>query len=212
MTGGKNKNTAARRERKRPLYFQKISCGDHGTQTRQCYRSEKGEKNLPKDLRKGKKHTISIYVDSKTAEDGCFCRERNMERKHPDKFCGKAVSDQRRNVIVKRINAKHNNGDRVICVTERGKHRFYYQPVGTSRRFWLFDTRRFSGSVFAFFRKNGRNMGDNGFSLTVKELYRSSKSRNCKISKIMERIPGQVEYVIRENISDEYEYRSEEAS
>ena len=135
----------------------------------------------------------------------------DMEGKHPDNFCGKAVSDQRRDVIVKRINAKHHNGDRVICVTERDKHRFYYQPVGTSRRFWLFDTRRFSGSVFAFFRKNGRNMGDKGFGLTMKELYKISKSRNCKISKIMERISGQVEYVIRENFADEYEYRSEEA-
>ncbi len=111
---------------------------------------------------------------------------------------------------MKRINVKHNNKDRVICVTERDKHRFYYQPVGTSSRFWLFDTRRFSGSVFAFFRKNGRNLSDEGFSLTVKELYGIGRSRNCKINKIMDRIPGQAEYVLRENFADEYE--SKEAS
>ena len=32
---------------------------------------------------------------------------------------------------MKKINAKHDNKDRVICVTVTGKHRFYYQPAGT---------------------------------------------------------------------------------
>ena len=48
---------------------------------------------------------------------------------------------------MKRINAKHDNKDRVICVTVTGKHRFYYQPAGTRERIWLFDTKAFYGSV-----------------------------------------------------------------
>lgn len=61
--------------------------------------------------------------------------------------------------IMKKINTNHdNNKDRIICVSELGKHKFYYQPVGTRARFWLFDTKDFSGSVFAFFRKYGRSL------------------------------------------------------
>ena len=65
---------------------------------------------------------------------------------------------------MKKINAKHDNKDRVICVTVTGKHRFYYQPAGTRERIWLFDTKAFYGSVFGFFRKNGRNLEGTGFS------------------------------------------------
>ena len=31
-----------------------------------------------------------------------------------------------------------DNKDRIICVSDSGKHRFYYQPVGTRDRLWLF--------------------------------------------------------------------------
>ena len=59
-------------------------------------------------------------------------------------------------IIMKRINMKHDNKDRIICVTETtGKHKFYFQSAGTKERLWLFDTKSFSGSVFAFFRKYG---------------------------------------------------------
>lgn len=68
---------------------------------------------------------------------------------------------------MKKINTNHDNKDRIICVSETGKHKFYYQPVGTKERLWLFDTKSFSGSVFAFFRKYGRNLDGIGFSMTV---------------------------------------------
>lgn len=100
---------------------------------------------------------------------------------------------------MKKINKKHDNKDRIICVTDIGKHKFYYQPVGTKERFWLFDTKNFSGSVFAFFRKHGRNLDGIGFSMTIKELYEVGNGHNVKISKIMDRIPVQIEYVLREN-------------
>lgn len=93
---------------------------------------------------------------------------------------------------------KTDNKDRIICVTVVGKHRFYYQPVNTKERMWLFDTKDFSGSVFGFFRKYGRNLEDVGFSLTIRELHSLSNNHNVKIAKILDRIPTQVEYAIRE--------------
>ena len=101
--------------------------------------------------------------------------------------------------LMKKINMKHDNKDRIICVSDFGKHRFYYQPVGTRDRLWLFDTKNYSGSVFAFFRKYGRCLDGIGFSMTVKEMYEAGNNHNAKITKILDRIPGQVEYVLREN-------------
>lgn len=100
---------------------------------------------------------------------------------------------------MKKIKMNHNNKDRIICVSDIGKHKFYYQPVGTKEHLWLFDTKNFSGSVFAFFRKHGRNLDGVGFSMTIKELYEVSNCHNVKITKILERIPAQVEYVLRES-------------
>ena len=101
---------------------------------------------------------------------------------------------------MKRIKMKHDNKDRIICISEERKnHTFYYQPAGTSEQIWLFTTKRFSHSVFVFFYKYGRCLDGVGFSLTLKELYEFGNNHNPKISKIFERIPMQVEYVLREN-------------
>ena len=35
--------------------------------------------------------------------------------------------------------------------------------------------------------------------MTVKEMYEIGNNHNAKITKILDRIPGQVEYVLREN-------------
>ena len=99
---------------------------------------------------------------------------------------------------MKKINKKHDNKDRIICVSEIGKHKFYYQPVGTKDRLWLFNTKNFSRSVSVFFCKYGRCLDGIGFSITIKELYEIGNNHNVKIAKILERIPAQVEYVIRE--------------
>ncbi len=99
---------------------------------------------------------------------------------------------------MKKINMQHDNKDRVICVSETGKHKFYFQSAGTKERLWLFDTKDFSGSVFAFFRKNGRNLEDIGFSMTLRELYEAGCSHNDKINRVLDRIPAQVDYVLRE--------------
>lgn len=104
---------------------------------------------------------------------------------------------------MRKINAKYDNSDRVVCVSIPGKHEFYYQPASTRERIWLFDTKDFSGSIFDYFRDKGRNMNDRGFSLTIKELYEFKKYRDHKLATVMKRIPGQIEYVIRERTENE---------
>lgn len=102
---------------------------------------------------------------------------------------------------MKKIKAKFNSKDRIVCVTIPGGHQFFYQPFGTKDRYWLFDVKDFSGSIFAYFRNHGRNLNDLGYSITLNELYYEFKGyRNPKLSKLVERIPSQVEYVIREYI------------
>ena len=93
-----------------------------------------------------------------------------------------------------------NQKDRIVCVTVAGAHKFYYQPSKFKERLYLFTTKDFSGSIFAYFRDNGRCMGGRGFSLTIKELYEDRKMyRNPKIGKIFDRLPGMIDYVLREN-------------
>ena len=104
---------------------------------------------------------------------------------------------------MRKINAKYDNSDRVVCVSIPGKHEFYYQPADTRERIWLFDTKDFSGSIFDYFRDKGRNMNDRGFSLTIKELYEFKKYYDHKLATVMKRIPGQVEYAIRERSENE---------
>ena len=97
-------------------------------------------------------------------------------------------------------NSLANQKDRVVCVTVKGAHKFYYQPSKSKERLYLFTTEDFSGSIFAYFRDNGRCMGGRGFSLTIKELYEDRKMyRNPKIGKIFDRLPGIIDYVLREN-------------
>ena len=96
---------------------------------------------------------------------------------------------------IKAVN--RNDNDRIICVTADGRHDFYYQPVGSKRRHWLVSC-SFSGSIFAYFRDKGRNMDGLGFSLTIRELYRFRSYGNAKLAHLMERIPGQVDYVLDE--------------
>ena len=102
---------------------------------------------------------------------------------------------------MKRIkNSSVNPKDRIVCVTVKGAHKFYYQPCKSKERLYLFTTEDFSGSIFAYFRDNGRCMGGRGFSLTIKELYEDRKMyRNPKIGKIFDRLPGMIDYVLREN-------------
>lgn len=102
---------------------------------------------------------------------------------------------------MKKINASINQKDRIVCEAIPGALVFYYQPAGTKDRVQLFEAEAFSGSVWAYFRDHGRNMNDRGFSITIKQLYEFKEYRNAKLAHIINRIPAQVEYVIREHIS-----------
>ena len=101
---------------------------------------------------------------------------------------------------MKKIKASFDQKDRVVCVTEQGYHEFYYQPVGSKTRILLFVTDEFSGSVWAYFRDRGRNMGGRGFSLTIRELYDFKLYHNAKLTRIINRIPVMIDYVLRERL------------
>lgn len=113
----------------------------------------------------------------------------------------KTVGEYKEEVKMKKINnSSVNQKDRIVCLTVTGAHKFYYQPFKTKERFYLFSTEVFSGSIFAYFRDNGRCMGGRGFSLTIKEIYEDRKMyRNPKIGKIFDRLPGMIDYILREN-------------
>ena len=97
---------------------------------------------------------------------------------------------------MKKINTAHSGKDRIICVTT-DKHRFYYQPAAAKERYWLFDTAGVTVAVGAFFRSRGIRTGSNGFSLTLDELYRARACRGRVLAHVLERIPAQVDYVLK---------------
>lgn len=103
---------------------------------------------------------------------------------------------------MKKINAKCNQKDRVICVTEKCTHKFYYKPVDSKERILLFAT-KFSLSVLEHFREKGRSTDGNGYEMTLREFYKFKDFHNYKLSKLMERIPLMIEYVIREYFTTE---------
>lgn len=103
---------------------------------------------------------------------------------------------------MKKINAKFSQKDRVICVTEQGTHKFYYKPADSKERTLLFAT-DFSRSVLDYFRNKGRSTDNNGYEITLRELYAFKDFRNHKLSKLMERIPLMIKYVIHEYLTSE---------
>lgn len=102
---------------------------------------------------------------------------------------------------MRKIRGNFNQKDRIICVTVHGGHEFYYQPVGSTERIWLFETEDFSGSIFAYFRDKGRTVDGRGFGLTIKQMYEFKEFQNVKLCKLFtDRIPKMVEYVVRERL------------
>ena len=88
-----------------------------------------------------------------------------------------------------------NSKDRIICVTTTDQHEFFYQPYKSNNPIFLFRTQKFFGSVFAHFHKKGRAMSVKGWGITCGELYKFDR-RNFKLTEIMERIAGTVNYVV----------------
>ncbi len=88
-----------------------------------------------------------------------------------------------------------NSKDRIICVTTTDQHEFFYQPYKSNTPIFLFRTQKFFGSVFAHFHNKGRAMSVKGWGITCGELYKFDR-RNFKLTEIMERIAGTVNYVV----------------
>lgn len=106
---------------------------------------------------------------------------------------------------MKKIKCSHSNKDRIICVSTFGQHEFFYQPVGSSDRYRLFEM-DFSISIFQYFRKYGNRMPDYGFGLTIGELYRFKAHYNYKLSHLMDLLPGQVDRVLRKTLVEKASY------
>lgn len=118
-----------------------------------------------------------------------------------------------------------NNKDRIICVSSvyysktqvkgknkykdssysksvvQGNHTFYYQPVNSAERYYLFSTKRYSPSIAAFFAERGVLMGNGQasqtHSITLGEFYRLKNHHNFALNKVFERIPVWIDDVIR---------------
>ncbi len=105
-----------------------------------------------------------------------------------------------------RIKRQHSGKDRIICVNAPGKLRFFYQPVGMAagERAFLFDI-DFSSSIYSYFRRKGRCVGDRANSITVDELYRFREYGNRQLASTVERLPGWIDYVIAYELNDDYE-------
>lgn len=99
---------------------------------------------------------------------------------------------------MKKIKADVNQKDRIILVSVEGGHRFYYQPAGSAERVYLFERSDFSGSLFGYFRERGKKDRIFGYSLTIKEIYEFKSYDNPRLTKIMNRIPIMIDYVINE--------------
>ena len=100
-----------------------------------------------------------------------------------------------------------NDKDRIFYVAGEGIQDLYYQPAGTKRRYWL-SGGSFHGSVFAYFRQKGRNEGV-AFSLTLRQLYQFKDYQNPVLTKLVERIPGMVDYVIAEYVVHDMKAQAE---
>lgn len=100
---------------------------------------------------------------------------------------------------IPKIRHPHNDNDRVICVASKpnGQLDFFFQRAGSNDRKWLLWI-PFSGSIFCYFRDHGRNLEGYGWSLTIRQIYQFHDFSNPKLSRLISRLPGTIDYVLRE--------------
>lgn len=98
---------------------------------------------------------------------------------------------------MKKIKCMHSNKDRIICVSTRGQHEFFYQAAASSEKIPVL-TMKFSPSIFNYFRKYGHRISGDSFSLTVGELYHFNAHYNYRLSHLMELLPKKIDHVLRE--------------
>jgi len=100
---------------------------------------------------------------------------------------------------MKKISSVHNDRDLILCTAVPGKLQFSYQPLHATKSYYLFDC-DMNKEVLAYFRSVGTNISPHSFALTIEELYRFRDYHNRKLAHLIPRIPGHVDYVIREYI------------
>ena len=92
-----------------------------------------------------------------------------------------------------------NENDRIECVSVPHAHHFFLLEAKSRKRIYLFSKQDFSGSLFTYFRNNGRCLNGNGWSLTIKEIYKDKSCyRNYKVAKLFDRLPGIIDSALSE--------------
>lgn len=142
-----------------------------------------------------KKHINGFYIRLDTFCVG-YKKIYNIDIKKADPRSSKPKEETE----MKKIKASFDEKDRVLCVTGRDRHEFYYQPIRSSERILLFVMDEFSGSVWSYFREKGRNMNGRGFSLTIRELYDFKLFHNAKLTKVIQRITMVMNDVLSEHL------------
>lgn len=100
---------------------------------------------------------------------------------------------------IKAIN--RNDNDRIICITADGRHVIFYQPVNSKENYWLTEC-KYSRSIYAYFHNNGKRVGPEGYSLTIREFYKFREHHNLKLENLMSRLPGLINYVLQYHEND----------
>ena len=104
---------------------------------------------------------------------------------------------------MKKIKFAVYHKDRVVCVSVSGVHRFYFQPCTSRERLYLFE-KDHSPSIYSFFKDYGICLNGSGYSMTLKQIYEHRKMyRNHKLKEVFDRLPGIIDYVLRENAEKE---------
>ena len=97
---------------------------------------------------------------------------------------------------MRKIKGNIKKSSRVTIVRNADNINFYYQDNWGRERDYLYSM-KYSPSVMNYFGKNGK---------TIDELYQFKKWNNHKLSKLIERLPKVIEYVIKEREDMEYGY------
>lgn len=141
------------------------------------------------------------------------------------------LSKYNEGIQIKEDKVMKNSKDRIICVSSvsysktqvksknkykdssysksvvKGNHTFYYQPVNSAERYYLFSTKRYSPSIAAAFAERGVLKGNGKASqthcITLGEFYRlKNHHHNFALNKVFERIPVWIDDVIRNEMGD----------
>ena len=103
---------------------------------------------------------------------------------------------------MKKIKAiTRNDNDRIIWITADGNHNIYYQPFNGKEKHWIMQC-KYSRSIYTYFHGNGKRVGTEEYSLTVRQFYKFRAHHNLKLGHLMSRLPGLIDYVLQSHEND----------